>query len=130
MTVQMEGEGRANGEGQLKERGPLKDRVRLKVVVLLGVLIVLGLAGVVSFHASGSPDGLERVAEDHGFGHTAEDSATGDSPLADYATRGVDNPRLSGGIAGVAGVVVVLGLGTGIAYALRRRARDRRESAD
>ena len=27
-----------------------------------------------------------------------------DSPLADYGTKGVDNERLSGGLAGVAGV--------------------------
>ena len=36
------------------------------------------------------------------------DSATADSPLAGYPTRGVDDDRLSGGIAGVAGVVVML----------------------
>lgn len=98
-------------------------KVRTKALVAAGVLVALLLAGVVSFYASGSPDGLNRVAEDHGFSDTAKDSATSDSPFADYGTRGVGNERLSGGIAGVVGVVIVLGLGTGVAYAVRRRKR-------
>ncbi|WP_324273914.1 energy-coupling factor ABC transporter permease [Blastococcus brunescens] len=53
------------------------------------------------------PDGLERAAEDAGFGHTAEDSAVAGSPLADYALGGQDG-ALSGGAAGVIGVVVTL----------------------
>ena len=33
----------------------------------LGVFVTLILAGVVSFYASGDPDGLEKVAEEKGF---------------------------------------------------------------
>lgn len=98
-------------------------KVRTKALIGAGVLITLLLAGVVSFYASASPDGLNKVAEDHGFSHTAKDSTTAGSPFADYSTKGVGNERLSGGIAGVVGVIVVLGLGTGVAYAVRRRNR-------
>ena len=54
--------------------------------LLLGVLLSLVLAGVVSFYASGHPDGLEFVAERLGFAPTtpANDPA---SPLADYAVK-------------------------------------------
>jgi cobalt/nickel transport protein len=103
-------------------------RVRTKVVLLAGIIIALLLAGGLSTFASGSPDGLNRVAEDLGFGDRARGSAAAGSPLADYGTRGVGHPALSGGIAGVAGVLVVLALGSGLAYAVRRRTRTRHTS--
>jgi cobalt/nickel transport protein len=62
------------------------------------------LAGVVSYYASSHPDGLEKVAEDKGFLETAKDSAVANSPLADYGITGLDNERLSVGVAGVIGV--------------------------
>lgn len=86
-----------------------------------GVLVALLLAGIVSFYASSSPDGLNRVAADEAFAHKEESSATADSPLADYSTTNVDDERLSGGLAGVIGVVTVLVLMGGIAYVVRRR---------
>src|SRR3546814_8212288 len=68
--------------------------------VLVTLLVVsLLLAGVASFYASSHPDGLEHVAEKTGFLDSGEDSATADSPLADYGVEGVDNERLSGGLA-------------------------------
>jgi cobalt/nickel transport protein len=91
-------------------------------VVLAGLLFsALVLAGVVSFYASGSPDGLERVAEDTGFIDTADDHAAAEGPLADYRTDGIGNARLSGGVAGVAGSLVVLVVAGGVAFAVRRR---------
>jgi cobalt/nickel transport protein len=92
--------------------------------VALGILLVtLLLAGVVSHYASDSPDGLNRVAQDQGFSATERQHAADDSPLAGYDSSGIDDPRLSGGVAGVAGVVVVLLLAGGVAYAVRRRSR-------
>ena len=91
---------------------------RLAAVALVVVLL---LAGGASYYASGHPDGLEAVAERTGFADTARDSATSDSPLADYQTRGVDDERLSGGLSGVLGVLVVLGLSGGLFWAVRRR---------
>ncbi|MEQ7127921.1 PDGLE domain-containing protein [Actinopolymorpha sp. B11F2] len=114
----------AGTQPSLSQPSPTRPpRVRTKVVVLVGIVVALLLAGGVSYFASGSPDGLNRVAEDLGFGDRARDSATAGSPLADYGVRGVDHPVLSGGIAGVAGVLVVLALGSGLAYAVRRRTR-------
>jgi cobalt/nickel transport protein len=90
---------------------------------ILGVLAALLVAGVGSYYASASPDGLEWSAEETGFLHTAEDSATANSPLADYGVAGVGDARLSGGLAGVAGVVVTLGLAGGLTLLVRRRTR-------
>ena len=91
-----------------------------------GLLVALLVAGFGSYYASSHPDGLEYVAEQTGFLESAEDSPTAGSPLADYSTEGVDDPRLSGGIAGVAGVLVTLALMGGLAMAVRRRDRGRR----
>ena len=85
------------------------------------VLVTLFLAGVASFYASERPDGLEYVAGETGFGDTAEDSAAADSPLADYEIRGVGNPRLSGALAGVAGVGLVALIGGALFWTLRSR---------
>ena len=98
---------------------------RLPVRVVLGaaLLAALLLAGVVSFYASSSPDGLSRVAEDMGITKSEKPHASDGSPLAGYEVAGVDHGRLSKGVAGVAGVLVVLVLGTGLSYAVRRSAR-------
>ena len=94
------------------------------LVAFLGVALVI--AAVISFYASGQPDGLEFVARSTGFLHTAEDSATADSPLAGYGVSGLQNARLSGGVAGVIGVLVTLGLAGGLTWLLRRRTNDPR----
>lgn len=87
----------------------------------VALLVSLLVAGVASYYASSHPDGLEYVAEQTGFIDSAEDSATADSPLADYQTAGVDDARISGGLAGVIGVVVMLALSTGLFWVIRRR---------
>lgn len=97
--------------------------MRTRTLVVVGVLVALVLAGVASFYASSHPDGLEHVAEQAGFLDTAEDNANADGPFADYATDGVDNARLSGGIAGVVGALTVLVLAGGLAFVVRRRHR-------
>jgi cobalt/nickel transport protein len=79
----------------------------------LSVLVVaLLVAGVLSYYASSHPDGLEYVAGKAGFLDSADESLTAGSPFADYGNAG-----------GVVGVVLVLLLATGLAYALRRRAK-------
>ncbi len=93
-------------------------RRRFFVIALLAALLIAGLG---SYYASAHPDGLEYVAGKTGFIDSADEAKTADSPLADYQTRGVDDERVGGGIAGVAGVVVVLLLMGGLAFALRRR---------
>jgi cobalt/nickel transport protein len=93
-------------------------RRRFFVIALLAALLIAGLG---SYYASAHPDGLEYVAGKTGFIDSADEAKTADSPLADYQTKGVDDERVGGGIAGVAGVVVVLLLMGGLAFALRRR---------
>jgi cobalt/nickel transport system permease protein/cobalt/nickel transport protein len=94
----------------------------------VALLVTLLIAGVASYYASSHPDGLEYVAGETGFLDSAEDSPTADSPLADYQTSGVDDERVSGGLAGVIGVVLVLGIAGGVAWAVRRRTpEDERE---
>jgi len=85
------------------------------------LLVSLLVAGVASFYASSHPDGLEYVAGKVGFIDRADDSPAAKSPLADYSTKGVDNDRISGGIAGVAGSALVLVLAGGLFWVLRRR---------
>ncbi|HEX5944994.1 MAG TPA: PDGLE domain-containing protein, partial [Acidimicrobiales bacterium] len=87
---------------------------------LLAAVVALALAAVVSFYASGDPDGLERVSEDEGFADAATDHDLADGPLADYEVEGVDDDRLSVGVAGVVGVVVTLAVGAGVFRLVRR----------
>ncbi|XVX19068.1 PDGLE domain-containing protein [Actinomycetota bacterium] len=96
----------------------------VRTLVLIGLALSLLLAGVGSYYASSHPDGLEYVAEKTGFGDSAKDSATSDSPLSDYAVKGISDGRLSGGLAGVAGVAAVGALSFGLFMALRRRSSD------
>jgi len=95
--------------------------VSTRRLLLAGLLLALVLAGVVSYYASNHPDGLNYVAGRIGFLSTAKPDHTDGSPFAGYATRGVGNARLSGGLAGVVGVVVVGLAGGGLAWLLRRR---------
>ncbi|MEJ8644004.1 energy-coupling factor ABC transporter permease [Streptomyces sp. MS1.HAVA.3] len=95
-----------------------------KKVWATGLVTALVLAGFVSYYASASPDGLEKVAADKGFDEKVEDHAAADSPLADYSVKDVDDARLSGGLAGVIGVGVTVAAGTGIFWVVRRRRSD------
>ncbi|MFG2889761.1 energy-coupling factor ABC transporter permease [Streptomyces sp. NPDC048248] len=90
-------------------------------VWLAGLAAALVCAGGVSYYASASPDGLEKVAHDQGIDAKAEDHAAKDSPLADYGVKNLADPRLSGGLAGVIGVGATLAVGTGVFVVLRRR---------
>lgn len=100
---------------------PPRTRVTTRRLVLVGFGVCLLLAGVVSFWASGHPDGLEFVAHRLGFGDSAQGHASDNSPFAGYGTAGVHNARLSGGLAGLVGVVVVAVLAFGLMHLLRRR---------
>ncbi|MFB7784572.1 energy-coupling factor ABC transporter permease [Streptomyces vinaceus] len=92
-----------------------------KPVWITGLVTALVLAGFVSFYASTSPDGLEKVAADKGIDQKVKEHASADSPLADYSVKDVGDARLSGGLAGVIGVGATVAVGTGIFWAVRRR---------
>ncbi|MCT9091968.1 energy-coupling factor ABC transporter permease [Streptomyces sp. ASQP_92] len=90
----------------------------------IGIVTALLLAGFVSFYASASPDGLEKVAHDKGIDAKTTEHATSDSPLADYSVKDIGDARLAGGLAGVIGVGVTVVVGSGVFWAVRRRRTD------
>lgn len=94
----------------------------LRLFVAGGLLVAIGLAMLVSGFASGSPDGLNKVAEDHGFAANAKEHLFENGPLAGYAVKGVNGDRLSTGISGLIGVLVTFGIGLAL-FALLRAVR-------
>lgn len=82
----------------------------------LGILVALLIAGAVSFFASSAPDGLEKVAEDQGFIDTAQDNANSGFALADYGDVG----GLPVGVAGIIGVVIMIGVSFGLFWLITR----------
>ncbi|MEV6330711.1 energy-coupling factor ABC transporter permease [Streptomyces sp. NPDC051909] len=113
-------------DGELVDAAPVARPVPVaarspKKLWITGVVTALVLAGFVSFYASASPDGLEKVAADKGIDSKVEPHAAADSPLADYGVKDVSNARLSGGLAGVIGVGATLAVGTGAFWVVRRR---------
>jgi cobalt/nickel transport protein len=89
-------------------------------LILVGLAVSLVIAGGISYYASSQPDGFEKSAGEIGFLDTAEDSPLAGSPLAEYGVAGVENDRLSGGLAGVIGVASTAAISFGIFYGLRR----------
>ena len=100
-------------------------RAGIALFAVGAVVAALLLAAFVSPFASSQPDGLNKVAIDKGFDHTAKHSAVADGPLAGYAVKNVDNESVSKGLSGVAGVAVTLlvagALFGGIGFVVRRR---------
>ena len=105
---------------------------RLPLAFSAGFLAVaLLLAGVVSYAASSSPDGLDAVTQTgcrldasgepvggQCIARNAGEHATAASPLADYTVGGGEGTT---GIAGVIGVLATLLVAGGLFWLLRRR---------
>ena len=89
---------------------------------MAGYVIALAVA-LLSPLASGSPDGLERVAEDKGFIERAEDAPYG--VIADYVFPGIENEAAATILAGIVGTTFVYVLVAGAAYAALRVLRRR-----
>ena len=85
----------------------------MKWFTILALALAIGLATAASPFASGSPDGLERVASDKGFAARGE---TRTAPVLDYAT----DSKAATGVAGFAGTLLVFALGAGVARVVRR----------
>lgn len=95
-------------------------------------VVTLLIAGGVSYLASSSPDGLDSATlqgcevvetaageELHGdcIAQHAEEHSLADSPLADYALGGQDG---TGGLAGIAGVLVTVLVAGGLFWFIAR----------
>jgi cobalt/nickel transport system permease protein len=91
-------------------------------LVVAGLAIAIALAFFASPHASGEPDGLNKVASDKGFDAKEKPHALAGTPTAGYAVKGIDDDRVGTGVAGVIGVAVVFVAGFGL-FALVRRTR-------
>lgn len=102
---------------------PPQERTSLRTLLLSGLVVCLLVAAGISFYASSNPDGLEYVAGELGFIETAQDPVTAESPLADYGTAGVQDERLSVGIAGLVGVLVTGVIAFALMWAVRGRSR-------
>ena len=101
----------------------------LRMFVVGGLLVAIGLAMLVSGFASSSPDGLNKVAKDHGIAASAKEHLFENGPLAGYAVKGVNGDRLSTGLSGLIGVLVTFGVGLTLFALLRamRSGHDRSE---
>jgi cobalt/nickel transport protein len=78
---------------------------------IVGILIIFIIAMALSLAASSFPDGLEKVAENHGF----IDKATvlfseGFFLIPDYAFRGVENEYGQTSLAGFFGVLIIFAM--------------------
>jgi cobalt/nickel transport protein len=93
----------------------------MKRFVPIMIVVSLVIAGLVSYFASPSPDGLERVAEDKGFLSLVKEPVF--SLLPDYSIPGLPG-FLSNGLAGAVGVLATFGAVTALGFAVRRRKHD------
>lgn len=90
-----------------------------------GLLVALALA-VASPLASAHPDGLEWVAEQKGFLNAAQGPAY--RLIPDYVLPGIHNQAVATILAGVVGVLIVLGVVAGLAYTRRNHREPPTES--
>jgi hypothetical protein len=96
-------------------------RSRPAAAVVGALVVAIALAFFVAPRASGSPDGLNRVAIDEGFAAEETPHALGDAPTAGYAVEGIDDERLSTGVAGIIGVATTFAVAAGLLLLVRRR---------
>lgn len=96
---------------------------------VIGLLVAIVGAVLISQFASSSPDGLEYVAEQEGFAEAAAEHDLSGAPLADYGENLTDNSWVNNAAAGLAGVLLTLGIGYGIFWIARKTNRDRPASA-
>ncbi|GGU33576.1 PDGLE domain-containing protein [Lentzea flava] len=81
-------------------------------------LVSLLIAGVLSYFASGDPDGLDKTVEDTGIAAHAQEHPFAGSTFADYALGG--DSKFTG-LAGALGVIVVLAVSFSLFWFLRKR---------
>ena len=90
----------------------------------VSLVLALALAFFVSPFASSSPDGLEKVADTHGFLSLGNTSVWSHSLMPDYSLPGVTSERLSTGLAGLLGTAAIFLLGFFLIRVLSFRSPD------
>ena len=96
-------------------------------VLIVGLAVSLLMGGVISYWASSSPDGLERVAADKGFLHKATENEA-QRKLAfipDYEVPGVKHDFLRVSLAGIIGTLLCFGLALLVGWLVKRRKNER-----
>ncbi len=89
-----------------------------KLVWGVGLALAFLLA-VFSPLASAYPDGLEWVAEEHGFIETAREPLY--EIIPDYVFPGISNEALATIVAGIVGTLIVFGVALAVGYTRRKR---------
>jgi len=97
---------------------PIVTNKKTKWIVMAVVTLIA--AGVISFFASPPPDGLERVAEDHGFIDQAKEPSW-TAWIPDYEVPGISSPYLKVGLAGAIGALLLFGALYALTKPLARR---------
>jgi len=93
--------------------------MRRFTIVALAVAVVLAVA--LSPFAASAPDGLEKVAAEHGFADRGRPARVQErAPARDYAFPGVKDARVATALAGLAGALGVFALGASVAAVPRR----------
>ncbi len=117
-----------SGNGSERVQRTRSRRVGMTGLIVAGLAVAFVLAFFVSPHASSSPDGLEKVAADKALDTGEKPHAFADGPFSDYAVKGVDDPGLSTGLAGLVGVSVTFVAGVGL-FALLKLGRSPAQAA-
>jgi hypothetical protein len=100
------------------DRGPARSRVGRRWWIA-GIAIAALIVVVFAPLASSDPDGLERVAADHGFIGQAQNVVSG--LLSGYAIPGINDPAVSTILSGLIGIGVLLLVMFALGRALARR---------
>ncbi|MDD2421929.1 MAG: PDGLE domain-containing protein [Heliobacteriaceae bacterium] len=90
----------------------------MKREIMIILLVALAVAAFVSPFAASSPDGLERVAEDHEFIEKAEGQEVFQAPMPDYGIPSLADSVFSGSVAGIIGTILTFVLMLGLAKTL------------
>jgi cobalt/nickel transport protein len=111
-----------------------RSQTRNRAFMLSGLGVALLVAIFLSPFASSNPDGLNRVAEDHGFSNKATEDAPANrlpfhSFLNGYAVRGVPD-AIATPLAGLAGTLVTFGLAWGAGKLLVKGAKPEHIDSD
>lgn len=94
--------------------------------IAVGLLIALAVTFASPF-ADPNPDGLERVAEDHGFLSAAQEPSF--NVLPDYTVPFIQDSATSTIMAGIIGTLVVAGVSYGVARLVESPKADKRSSS-